>query len=78
MLEDDDLLEMVNAGLVDATVADDFVASFWQQVFPDIRVHPSAAVRTGGSIAVAVRKSNPRLLQAVNTWIGETASFAVS
>jgi membrane-bound lytic murein transglycosylase MltF len=71
VLEDDDLLEMVNAGLVDATVADDFVASFWQQVFPDIRVHPSADVRTGGSIAVAVRKSNPRLLQAVNTWIGE-------
>ena len=38
-LEDDDVLEMVNAGLVDVTVVDDFVAEFWSQVFPDIRLH---------------------------------------
>jgi membrane-bound lytic murein transglycosylase MltF len=68
-LEDDDLLEMVNAGLVEATVVDDFVAKFWQQVFPDIRVHQQAAVRTGGSIAVAVRKDNPRLRRAITMWI---------
>src|SRR5262249_39026613 len=36
VLEDDDLLEMVNAGLVDATVVDDFVARFWSQVFTNI------------------------------------------
>ena len=36
-LEDDDILEMVNAGLVDVTVVDDFVAEFWQQVLPDVR-----------------------------------------
>jgi membrane-bound lytic murein transglycosylase MltF len=68
-LEDDDLLEMVNAGLVDITIVDDFVAEFWRQVFPDIRPHSGAAVRTSGEIAVGVRKNNPRLLQAVNTWI---------
>ncbi len=38
-LEDDDILEMVNAGLVEITVVDDFVAEFWQQVFPDINRH---------------------------------------
>jgi membrane-bound lytic murein transglycosylase MltF len=68
-LEDDDLLEMVNAGLVDITIVDDFVVEFWRQVFPDIRPHSGAAVRTGGEIAVGVRKTSPRLLQAVNTWI---------
>jgi membrane-bound lytic murein transglycosylase MltF len=70
-LEDDDVLEMVNAGLADATIIDDFVVEFWQQVFPDLQVHPSAAVRTGGEIAVGVRKNSPRLLQAANTWIKE-------
>src|SRR6185503_5966247 len=69
--EDDDLLEMVNARLVDATIVDDFVARFWQQVFTDIRLNPGAAVRTGGTIAVAVRKGNPTLRRAVNTWIRE-------
>jgi membrane-bound lytic murein transglycosylase MltF len=70
-LEDDDLLEMVNAGLVDITVVDDFVVHFWQQVFPNIVPHPGAAVRTNGTIAVATRQNNPTLLKAINIWIKE-------
>jgi membrane-bound lytic murein transglycosylase MltF len=70
-LEDDDILEMVNAGLVDVTVVDDFVAEFWQQVLPDIRPHSAVAVRTGGEIAIGVRKNNPRMLQAANIFIKE-------
>jgi membrane-bound lytic murein transglycosylase MltF len=68
-LEDDDVLEMVNAGLVELTIVDDFVAEFWLQVFPDIRLHKDAAVRTGGEISVGVRKNNPKLLAATNAWI---------
>jgi len=70
-LEDDDVLEMVNAGLVEMTVVDDFVAEFWQQVFPGLRLHKDVAVRTGGEIAVGVRKDNPQLLAAVNQWIAK-------
>jgi membrane-bound lytic murein transglycosylase MltF len=70
-LEDDDILEMVNAGLVEVTVVDDFVAEFWHQVFPNFVLHKGTAVRTGGDIAIGVRKGNPRLLRAVNTWIKE-------
>jgi len=70
-LEDDDILEMVNAGLIDMTVVDDFVAEFWQQVFTSIKLHNDVAVRTGGEIAVGVRKDNPKMKQAVNTWIKE-------
>jgi membrane-bound lytic murein transglycosylase MltF len=70
-LEDDDLLEMVNAGLVDVTIVDDFLVEFWQQVFKNLQMHRGAAVRDGGEIAVAVRKDNPRMLNAVNTWIKE-------
>jgi membrane-bound lytic murein transglycosylase MltF len=68
-LEDDDVLEMVNAGLMEITVVDDFVAEFWQQVFPNIRPHTDLAVQTGGEIAVGVRKNSPKLQRAVNTWI---------
>jgi membrane-bound lytic murein transglycosylase MltF len=68
-LEDDDVLEMVNAGLVDATVVDDFVADFWRQVFTNVTLHQGAAVRRDSEIAVAVRKNNPLLLHAVNVWI---------
>jgi membrane-bound lytic murein transglycosylase MltF len=70
-LEDDDLLEMTNAGLVSAIVMDDFVAEFWQKVFPNLQLHPQAAVRTDGTIAVATRKNSPILMRAINTWIKE-------
>ena len=69
-LEDDDVLEMVNAGLVDATVMDDFMVEFWRQVFPDVQPQP-AAVRTGGELAIGVRKNNPQLREVVNAWIKE-------
>ena len=70
-LEDDDILEMVNAGLVDVTIVDDYLVEFWRQVFPNISAHPHAAVRVGGDIAVGVRKNNPRLLRTINAWIKE-------
>jgi membrane-bound lytic murein transglycosylase MltF len=70
-LEDDDVLEMMNAGLVRVTIVDDFLADFWAQVFPNIRINKGATVRTGGEIAVGVRKNSPKLLQAINTWIKE-------
>ncbi len=68
-LEDDDLLEMVNAGLVPVTIVDDYQAEFWQKVFKNIRPVKTAAVRTGGNIAIAVRKNSPKLLQEANAWI---------
>ena len=78
VFEDDDVLEMVNAGLVPMTVADDFLAEFWKQVFTDITVHKDVTLRTGGSLAIAFRTQNPKLRQVANTWIrkhGEGDAF---
>ena len=69
VLEDDDILEMVNAGLAPITVVDDYLAEFWSQVFTGLTVHKDVAVRTGGRLAVAFRKDNPKLREAVNEWI---------
>jgi len=66
VLEDDDVLEMVNAGLAPITVVDDFLAEFWSKVFKDITVHPNIAIQTGGTLAVAFRKENPKLRDVVN------------
>ena len=69
VLEDDDVLEMVNAGLAPITVVDDYLATFWSQIFTGIVVHRDIAVRSGGTLAVAFRKENPKLREAVNGWI---------
>ena len=68
-LEDDDLLEMVNAGLIPAIVVDDYLADFWKKVFPNITVHDDVAIRTGGQLAVAIRKNSPQLAKALNGFI---------
>jgi membrane-bound lytic murein transglycosylase MltF len=69
VLEDDDVLEMVNAGLAPITIVDDYLAEFWSKVFTSINVHGDIAVRSGGSLAVAFRKENPKLREVVNTWL---------
>ncbi len=68
-LEDEDLLEMVNAGLIPITVVDNYLADFWKQVFPDLNVHDDVAVRTGGTLAVAIRKGSPQLAAGLNAII---------
>jgi membrane-bound lytic murein transglycosylase MltF len=71
VLEDDDVLEMVNAGLAPITVVDDYLAEFWSQVFTSVKVHRDVSLRSGGNLAVAFRKENPRLRETVNKWIRE-------
>jgi membrane-bound lytic murein transglycosylase MltF len=70
-LEDDDLLEMVNAGLIPATVVDDYLADFWKQVFPDMRVHSGVTLRTGGDLAIAIRKNSPKLAAELNEFLAK-------
>jgi membrane-bound lytic murein transglycosylase MltF len=70
-LEDDDLLEMVNAGLIPATVTDDYLARFWKQVLPDLTVYESVPVHTGGELAVAMRKSSPQLGAELNKFLAK-------
>ena len=69
VLEDDDLLEMVNAGLAPITVVDDYLAEFWKQVLTNITVHRDVPLRSGGRLAVAFRKESPELRNAVNVWL---------
>lgn len=68
-LEDEDILEMVNAGLIPMTVVDSYLAQFWSQIFKDIRLHPTLAVRRGGQIAWMIRKNSLKLKQAINEFV---------
>jgi membrane-bound lytic murein transglycosylase MltF len=68
-LEDEDILEMVNAGLVKITVVDDHVANFWKQIFTRITVHDQAAVRTGGVVAMALRRGSPQLKAELDAFV---------
>lgn len=64
-----DVLEMVNAGVVDYAVADDYLADFWETVLPEITVHRDLALREGADIAFAVRPDSPQLRKELNAFL---------
>ena len=71
-LETEDILEMVNAGLVEATIADKHLADFWAQILGGIKLHPDLVVRSGGRIAWAFRKNSPKLAAELNAFVKRT------
>jgi membrane-bound lytic murein transglycosylase MltF len=66
VLELSDLMEMTAAGLLPATVGDDWLVGLWVQIIKGLKPHPKAAVREGAEIAWAVRPNNPKLLATLN------------
>jgi membrane-bound lytic murein transglycosylase MltF len=69
LLEDEDLLEMVNADALPGIIVDSHKAKFWAQVFNNIKIHENAPLRSGGEIAWAFRKNSPELAARVNAYI---------
>jgi len=68
-LEDEDLLEMVNTGLLDWIVVDDYKAKIWADVFENLTVRDDLVLRAGGRIGFAIRKSSPQLAAALNEFL---------
>jgi membrane-bound lytic murein transglycosylase MltF len=67
--EDEDLLEMANAGLVSFIVVDEHKAAVWEPVFENVKLYPDIAVRTGGKTAWAFRKNSPKLKEMINRFV---------
>ena len=67
--EDEDLLEMVDAGLIPMIVVDNYKAHFWEQIFDHIKVHSDIVLRSGGEIAWAFRKDSPKLKAVINEFV---------
>jgi membrane-bound lytic murein transglycosylase MltF len=77
-LEAEDILEMVHAGVVKITIVEDYLATFWKQIFPGLTPHPEAIVRSGGDIAWMVRKDSPKLMEALNSFLASLAKSGQS
>jgi membrane-bound lytic murein transglycosylase MltF len=60
-LQDDDLLEMVNAGLVGTIVVNRYQALLWAKVFKKLKPREDLVVNKGGEIAWMIRKDSPKL-----------------
>ena len=68
-LADEDVLEMVNAGLIDFAVADSWLADVWRKPLPKMKIHGDINPATGMQAAWAFRKNSPLLVAEVNDFI---------
>jgi membrane-bound lytic murein transglycosylase MltF len=68
-LMDEDLLEMVNADLIPATITTTERANLWSQVLPNVTQYPKLPIGTEGQLAWAMRKNNPQLKELLDECI---------
>jgi len=68
-LGDEDLLEMVNAGLLPATVTIDLRAQFWAKVFDHLHLCSECALSNEEQLAWAMRKDSPKLKKFVDEFV---------
>jgi len=60
-LEDEDMMEMLDAGLIQLMVVDDWKAHMWAQVLPKVKVRADLVLREGAKTGWAIRKDSPKL-----------------
>jgi membrane-bound lytic murein transglycosylase MltF len=70
-LEDEDFLQMVDAGIIPATVGKGPAVEFWAQIYDQLTVHSQVPLRSDGQIAWALRKGTPQLKQVVDAFVVE-------
>jgi membrane-bound lytic murein transglycosylase MltF len=73
-LQDDDLLEMLNAGLIRLAVVDRYKGLAWSKVFKRIKAREDLKVHEGGEIAWMIRKDSPKLKAQISAFAAKYGS----
>lgn len=69
LLRSEDLLELVGAGTLPATVVDSTVADLFGKIYPETVVQRAVPLAEGQSYAWAFRRDDPKLAEAVNAFV---------
>ncbi|MGF1725592.1 transglycosylase SLT domain-containing protein [Photobacterium nomapromontoriensis] len=68
-LQDYELLQMIQQGIIPMTVIDSHKAEFWDLVTDNLQIHYAFPLRDHGAIAWCFRKNSPELKKLVNQFI---------
>jgi membrane-bound lytic murein transglycosylase MltF len=60
-LEDEDMMDMLDAGLLELIVVDDWKGRMWAQVLPKVKVRNDLVLRPDAKTGWAIRKDSPKL-----------------
>ena len=70
-LGDEDLLEMVNAGLIPATVTRSIRAEFWAKVYDHLHLCSNCVLTNDEQLAWVMRKDEPQLKRKVDAFVSD-------
>jgi len=68
-LEDEDLLELLNAGAFGIGVVDAPIANLWSSIYTGVKPRADLVVHTGGQFAWMIRKGSPKLKAELDAFI---------
>jgi membrane-bound lytic murein transglycosylase MltF len=68
-LEDEDLLEMLNAGLVSVTITNAYLPRLWANIYKNIKPHSDVVLDNSGQVAWEMRKDSPQLMKVINEFV---------
>jgi membrane-bound lytic murein transglycosylase MltF len=75
-LEDEDLLQMVSAGLLPWAIVDAHKAKLWVRILKDLTLREDLALNEDGEIAWAIRKNCPLLQHEIDEFVRVHGSFS--
>jgi len=70
-LETEEILEMVDAGIINITIADDYLAEAWSPVFRNLTIHSNLAISKNGKIGLMFRQNSPLLKSEINAFMAK-------
>lgn len=68
-LEDEDLLEMLNAGLISVTITNSYLPRLWANIYRNINPNSAVVLDSAGQFAWEMRKNSPQLMKALNEFV---------
>ncbi|AHE98343.1 transglycosylase [Thioalkalivibrio paradoxus ARh 1] len=77
-LEDEDLLEMVAAGILPYAIVDEHKARFWADVIDGLTLREDLALREGAAIAWALRKNTSELQALVDRFVPDVKAGSLT
>jgi membrane-bound lytic murein transglycosylase MltF len=73
VLEDEDMLEMLNAGVLQIMVVDEWKAKLWARVLPKLKLNEAVVLRPATRMGWAIRKESPQLAAVLTEFYGSWA-----
>ncbi len=69
LINTSEIMEMVNAGIIDFTISDTHLASLAGELLPDIQIHDNIVFNPDVQFGWMVRKNNPELKASLNQFL---------